>query len=166
MVHNIQRWHDKRREVLEDAICLEFQREIRRAIAKVREAHEILSSLMVSHDNSTEDLLTGRANALGSNLTRTELEVISKFIEGQSPETKNEVGEDHQQPAEEGCLTRSIGEDHQQPAEDRMPQNGIQRQARTERLGGRRQRISSYPAAEGLEKEANLYMMYRTTTAP
>ena len=87
MVHNIQRWHDKRREVLEDAICLEFQREIRRAIAKVREAHEILSSLMVSHDNSTEDLLTGRANALGSNLTRTELEVISKFIEGQSPET-------------------------------------------------------------------------------
>ena len=87
MVHNIQRWHDKRREVLEDAICLAFQREIRRAIAKVREAHEILSSLMVSHDNSTEDLLTGRANALGSNLTRTELEVISKFIEGRSPET-------------------------------------------------------------------------------
>ena len=87
MVHNIQRWHDKRREVLEDAICLAFQREIRRAIAKVREAHEILSSLMVSHDNSTEDLLTGRANALGSNLTRTELEVISKFIEGQLPET-------------------------------------------------------------------------------
>ena len=87
MVHNIQRWHDKPREVLEDTICVEFQREIRRAITKVREAHEILSSLMVSLDNSIEDLLTDRANALGSNLTRTELEVISIFIEGRSPET-------------------------------------------------------------------------------
>ena len=60
MVHNIQRWHDKRREVLEDAICLEFQREIRRAIAKVREAHEILSSVMVSQDNSIQELLQDR----------------------------------------------------------------------------------------------------------
>ena len=87
MVHNIQRWHDKRREVLEDAICLEFQREIRRAIAKVREAHEILSSVMVSQDNSIEELLQDKANALGGNLTRTELEVISKFIEGQAPKS-------------------------------------------------------------------------------
>ena len=60
MVHNIQRWHDKRREVLEDAICVEFQREIRRAITKVREAHEILSSLMVSHDNSIEGSTYGQ----------------------------------------------------------------------------------------------------------
>ena len=87
MVHNIQRWHDKRREVLEDAICLEFQREIRRAIAKVREAHEILSSVMISQDNSIQELLQDRANALGGNLTRTELEVISIFIEGRSTES-------------------------------------------------------------------------------
>ena len=87
MVHNIQRWHDKPREVLEDSSGVDIQKEIRRTIAKLREAQEILSGLMVSHDNSIEDLLTDRANALGSNLTRTELEVISKFIEGQSPET-------------------------------------------------------------------------------
>jgi DNA-binding CsgD family transcriptional regulator len=31
--------------------------------------------------------LQDRAKALGGNLTRTELEVISKFIEGRSPET-------------------------------------------------------------------------------
>ena len=31
--------------------------------------------------------LQDRAEALGGNLTRTELEVISKFIEGRSPET-------------------------------------------------------------------------------
>ena len=64
-----------------------FQREIRRAIAKVREAQEILSSLMVSQDDSMEELLQDRADAHGSKLTRTELEVISIFIEGQSPET-------------------------------------------------------------------------------
>ena len=64
-----------------------FQREIRRAIARVREAQEILSSLMVTQDDSIEDLLQDRADAQGSRLTRTELEVISIFIEGQSPET-------------------------------------------------------------------------------
>ena len=33
-----------------------------------------------------------------------------------------------------------------------MPQAGIQRQTRTERLGRGRHRISSYPADEGLEE--------------
>ena len=63
-----------------------FQREIRRAIVKVREAQEILSGLMVSQDDSIEELLQDRADAQGSRLTITELEVTSRFIEGQSPE--------------------------------------------------------------------------------
>ena len=86
-MHNRQRWYDKPRKVLEDSCGVGFQREIRRAIAKVREAQEILSSLMVSDDNSIEELLRDRADALGNKLTRTELEVISIFIEGRSPET-------------------------------------------------------------------------------
>ena len=64
---------------------MECQREIRRAIAKVRVAQEILSSLIVSHDNSMEELLQNRAETLGSRLTRTELEVMAKFVKGQSP---------------------------------------------------------------------------------
>ena len=65
---------------------MKFQREIRRAMAKVRVAQEILSSLIVPHDNSIEDLLQDRAAALGNRLTRTELEVMSRFIKGQSSE--------------------------------------------------------------------------------
>ena len=87
MVHNRQRRHDRPRQVLEDSHGVCIKREIRRAIVRVREAHEILSSLIVSHDSSFEELLQDRADALGSRLTRTELEVTSKFIEGQSPET-------------------------------------------------------------------------------
>ena len=86
MVHNRRRWLDKPRQVLEDSSGVDIQREIRRAIAKVREAQEILSSLMVSHEDSMEELLQDRAAALGSRLTRTELEVMSKFVKGQSPQ--------------------------------------------------------------------------------
>ena len=86
-MHNLQRRQNKPREGLEDSICKGFQREIRRAIARMREAQEILSSLMVTQDNSIEDLLQDRAEAQGSRLTKTELEVTSRFIEGQSPES-------------------------------------------------------------------------------
>lgn len=65
---------------------MESQTEIRRAIAKIRVAQEILSGLVVSHDTSLEDLLQDRAEALGGGLTRTELEVMSMFIRGRSPE--------------------------------------------------------------------------------
>ena len=86
MVHNRERWHDKPCEVLEDSERMEYQREIRRAIAKVRAAQEILSSLIVPHDNSMEEMLQDRAAALASRLTHTELEVMFKFLNGQSPE--------------------------------------------------------------------------------
>lgn len=65
---------------------MEFQGEIRRAIAKVRVAQEILSGLIEPHDDSMEDLMQERAEALGSRLTRTELEVMSRFIRGESSE--------------------------------------------------------------------------------
>ena len=66
---------------------VDIQREIRRAMAKVQEAQEILSRLIVPDENSIEELLRNRADALGNKLTKTELEVMSKFIEGQSPKT-------------------------------------------------------------------------------
>ena len=87
MVHNRRQWYHKPRQVLEDSSGVDIQKEIRRTIAKLREAQEILSGLMVSQDNSIEELLQDRANALGGNLTRTELEVISIFIEGRSTES-------------------------------------------------------------------------------
>ena len=72
--------------MLEEPSSVESQTEIRRAIAKIRVAQEILSGLVVSHDTSLEDLLQDRAEALGGGLTRTELEVMSMFIRGRSPE--------------------------------------------------------------------------------
>lgn len=75
------------REVPDNSSYVDMQREIRRAVGKVREVHEILSGLVVSHDNSIQELLSERADALGSKLTRTELQVISLFVDGQSPET-------------------------------------------------------------------------------
>ncbi len=60
------------------------QKQIRRALAKLWEAQEILSGLIVSHEISIEDLLQERAQALGGRLTRAELEVISKFVAGRS----------------------------------------------------------------------------------
>ena len=71
---------------MEEPSRVEFQEEIHRAIAKVRVAQEILSSLIVPDDKSIEEMLQDRAASLGSRLTRTELEVISKFIRGQTPE--------------------------------------------------------------------------------
>ena len=61
--------------------------EIRRALAKVQEAQDILSGLAASDEKPVEKLLLERADSFGARLTGTELEVMSKFIEGQSPET-------------------------------------------------------------------------------
>ena len=66
---------------------MDIQREIRRALGKIRVAHEILARLTVSQDDSVNELLRGRAEALGTRLTETELEVMSRFIGGQSPES-------------------------------------------------------------------------------
>lgn len=71
-------------EVESDA---ETRREIRRAIAKIRVAHEILVGLGLTSDDSVPDLLRSRAEALGNRLTDTELEVMAGFISGQSPES-------------------------------------------------------------------------------
>ncbi len=65
---------------------MDIQTEIRRAVAKIRVAHEILTGLMVPDDSSIQELLQDRAAALGGRLTGSELEVMSKFIKGQSPE--------------------------------------------------------------------------------
>ena len=100
IVRNRRLWHEKPREALEDFGGVDNQREIRRAIAKIQEAQEILSGLIGSDDGSTEELLLDRADELGSRLTRTELEVMSKFVEGQSPETIAE---------EKGLSERTIG---------------------------------------------------------
>ena len=86
MVHNKRRWDDKPSEELEESKGVEHEGEIRRAIAKLRVAQEILSGLIAPHDKWMEELLQDRAAALGSRLTRTELEVMSKFIKGQTPE--------------------------------------------------------------------------------
>ena len=75
------------REVPDGFSYVDMQREIRRAVGKVREVHEILSGLVVPHDNSIQELLRERADALGSRLTRAELQVISIFVDGQSPKT-------------------------------------------------------------------------------
>ncbi len=100
IVRNRQLWHNKPREALEDSGGVDNQREIRRAIAKVREAQEILSGLIGSAESSIEQLLLDRADELNSKLTKTELEVMSKFVEGQSPKTIAE---------EKGLSERTIG---------------------------------------------------------
>ena len=76
------------------------QREIRRALAKVREAAKILSGLIEPDEKSIEELLLDRADELGSRLTRTELEVLSKFVRGQSAEMIAE---------EKGLSERTVG---------------------------------------------------------
>ena len=62
------------------------QEEIRRAISALRLAEEILSRLVVTGSDSTEALLRERAEALGNRLTPSELEVITEYLEGNSPE--------------------------------------------------------------------------------
>ena len=66
---------------------VDVQREIRRAIAKILVAHEILIGLDLSSDDSIMDLLRSRAEALGNRLTDSELEVMVGFIGGQAPES-------------------------------------------------------------------------------
>ena len=63
----------------------DVQSEIRRAVARIRIAHEILARLVESDDDSIRELLRSRAESLGARLTETELEVISLFIGGRSP---------------------------------------------------------------------------------
>ena len=63
----------------------EVQSEIRRAVARIRIAHEILARLVESDDDSIRELLRSRAESLGARLTETELEVISQFVGGRSP---------------------------------------------------------------------------------
>ncbi len=87
MLHNRRRRHSKSRQAWEDLSRVDFQREILRAIGKVRVAQEILSALIVLQDNSIEELLQDRADALGSSVTRAELEVMSRFVRGESTET-------------------------------------------------------------------------------
>ena len=85
-MHNRRRPQFEHRQALEDSSRVDIQTEIRRAVAKIRVAHEILTGLMVPDDSSIQELLQDRAAALGGRLTGSELEVMSKFIKGQSPE--------------------------------------------------------------------------------
>ena len=60
--------------------------EVRRAISALQLAQEILAGLAGSEEDSTQDLLSERATALGSRLTRAELDALLRFLEGASPE--------------------------------------------------------------------------------
>lgn len=102
IVHNCGGRCDEPSGTLGDSRFLDIQKEMRRAIAKLRATHEILASLTVSHDDSDsiEELLQDRADELGAKLTRTELEVIAMFIEGHSTEAIAE---------ERGISARTIG---------------------------------------------------------
>ena len=71
---------------MEDTGRPETQREIRRAISALRLAQEILSGLAGSDEDATRALLRERASALGSPLTRAELDAVSRFLEGEAPE--------------------------------------------------------------------------------
>ena len=64
----------------------EIQEEIRRAISALRLAQEILTGLTGSEEDSMQALLRERASALGSRLTRAELDATSRFLEGGTPE--------------------------------------------------------------------------------
>ena len=100
IAHSVSRFSDKPRHALRESSDVDIQREVRRALAKVQEAQEILSGLIEPDESSIEELLLDRADELGSKLTKTELEVMSKFIEGQSTETIAE---------ERGLSARTIG---------------------------------------------------------
>ena len=71
---------------MEDTGRPEVQREIRRAISALQLAQEILSGLAESDEDSTQTLLVERSSALGSWLTRAELEAVSRFLEGETSE--------------------------------------------------------------------------------
>ena len=71
---------------MEDSDGLDIQEEIRRAISALRLAHEILVRLNTAHDSSIQTLFFERAEALGNPLTRAELEVMTGFVDGRSPE--------------------------------------------------------------------------------
>ena len=64
---------------------MDTQEEISRAMARIRVAHEILARLIETDDGSIREILRGRAESLGVQLTVSELEVMSKFVGGESP---------------------------------------------------------------------------------
>ena len=64
----------------------EVRQEIRRAIAALQLAQEILTGLAGADGGRTTGLLRERASALGTGLTRAELDSVSRFLEGQPPE--------------------------------------------------------------------------------
>ena len=74
-------------ESSDEASDVDFRREIRRALAKIRVAQEILAGLGTTSDETVTNLIHSRAEALGNRLTDTELEVMIGFIGGQSPES-------------------------------------------------------------------------------
>ena len=80
---------------MEDVIGVDCQKGIRRAMATLRLAQEILAGLVVPCAISIKDMLRDRAEARGSRLTETELEVMSRFIEGRSAE---EIAEERELP--------------------------------------------------------------------
>ena len=71
---------------LEDSEDAEIQEGIRWAILALQLAQEILAGLTVPEHSSIQPLLRERARVLGGGLSRAELEVVSKFLGGQSPE--------------------------------------------------------------------------------
>ena len=72
--------------ILEPTEGPQIQGELRRAILALQLAQEILASLTESGESSLQPVLMERAEALGHRLTRAELEAISRFLGGQSPE--------------------------------------------------------------------------------
>ncbi len=84
---------------LEGVVGVSAQREICRALAKIRVAQEILAGLGAVSDETITDLIRSRAEALGNRITDTELEVMTEYIDGQSPESIAE---------ERGLSTRTI----------------------------------------------------------
>ena len=65
---------------------MDVEKEIGRALARLQEAQEILSALMVTQDDSVEELLRARAYAHGGRLTRAESEVVTTYVKGQTPD--------------------------------------------------------------------------------
>ena len=58
----------------------DVQSEISREVARIMVAQEILARLVESDDDTIRELLSSRAESLGTRLTETELEVISQFV--------------------------------------------------------------------------------------
>ena len=71
---------------MEDTGGPETRRKIRRAMSALQLAQEILSGLAGSDEDATRALLRERASALSSWLTRAEMDAVSRFLGGETPE--------------------------------------------------------------------------------